>query len=297
MSEVFTREQLKEFEASFDYFVGIDSDGCVFPSMEIKQKQCFQPAMMDHWNLHSIEKYLREAAEFVNLYSKMRGRNRFLSLVDSLDLLRERPEVVESGVEIPEFGSLRKWIASTTKLGNPELQEVVDEGGDPELKKVLEWSLDVNERVAQTVKRMAPFEWALKSLKMMPKQADTICVSQTPTEALVREWAENDIRQYVHIIAGQELGTKTEHISLATGGKYENSKIIMIGDAPGDRTAAKDNAALFYPINPDGEEASWERFHEEAFGKFLDGTYAGDYEAKLIHEFEDALPETPPWKE
>ena len=101
----------------------------------------------------------------------------------------------------------------------------------------------------------------------------------------------------MHIIAGQELGTKTEHIALATEGKYESSKILMIGDAPGDRKAAKDNDALFYPINPDGEEASWERFHEEAFGKFLDGTYAGDYEAKLIHEFEDALPEAPPWKE
>ena len=297
MSEVFTREQLKEFESTFDYFVGIDSDGCVFPTMDIKQKQCFHPALMDHWGLHAIEPHLREVAEFMNLYSKMRGRNRFLSLADSWDLLRERQEVVESGVQIPPCTSLRKWIDSTTRLGNPELQEVVDEGGDPELRKVLEWSLDVNDRVEKAVHHVAPFGWALKSLQMMPKLADTVCVSQTPTEALVREWDENDIRQYVHIIAGQELGTKTEHIAMATAGKYESSKILMIGDAPGDRMAAKDNDALFYPVNPGDEEASWERFHEEAFDRFLDGTFAGAYEASLIQEFEDALPEIPPWKD
>lgn len=296
MSEVFTREQLRDFRPSFKYFVGIDSDGCVFPTMDIKQKQCFHPAIMDHWNLHSIETYLREAAEFVNLYSRGRGRNRFPCLVDTIDLLRDRPEVVKSGVPLPEFVQLRKWMASTTQIGNPELKKVVDETNDPELRKLLEWSLDVNERVAKTVKRIPPFEWALKSLELVNEYADVICVSQTPTEALVREWAENDIRKYVHIIAGQELGTKTEHIAMAAGGKYDASNIIMIGDAPGDRRAARENNALFYPIKPGSEEASWRRFHDEAFGRFLNGAYAGEFEEGLIKEFEDALPETPYWR-
>jgi hypothetical protein len=30
--------------------------------------------------------------------------------------------------------------------------------------------------------------------------------------------------------------------------------------------------------------------------RFFAGTYAGDYEAQLIAEFEQYLPETPPWK-
>lgn len=296
MSEVFTREQLRDFRPSFKYFVGIDSDGCVFPTMDIKQKKCFHPAIMDHWNLHSIEKYVREAAEFVNLYSRGRGRNRFPCLVDTIDLLRDRPEVVESGVELPEFTQLRKWMASTTQIGNPELQKVVDETGDPELKKLLEWSLDVNGRVAATVQNVSPFEWALKSLQLVCESADVICVSQTPEEALVREWDENGIRKYVQMIAGQELGTKTEHIALAAGGKYDASKIIMVGDAPGDRKAAKENNALFYPIKPGSEEASWKCFYEEAFGLFLAGAYAGGYEAALIKEFEDTLPEVPYWR-
>ncbi|MBC7238282.1 MAG: hypothetical protein H5T69_20775, partial [Chloroflexi bacterium] len=35
---------------------------------------------------------------------------------------------------------------------------------------------------------------------------------------------------------------------------------------------------------------------EEAFARFIEGTYGGAYEAELIAEFEAALPETPPWK-
>jgi hypothetical protein len=69
----------------------------------------------------------------------------------------------------------------------------------------------------------------------------------------------------------------------------------MVGDAPGDLKAARDNGALFYPINPGDEEASWERFYNEAMQRFFDGTYAGAYEAALIVEFDRRLPDTPPW--
>ena len=34
---------LQDFKTSSDYFVGLDSDGCVFDSMEIKHKECFTP--------------------------------------------------------------------------------------------------------------------------------------------------------------------------------------------------------------------------------------------------------------
>ena len=66
-------------------------------------------------------------------------------------------------------------------------------------------------------------------------------------------------------------------------------------DAPGDRDAAHAAGALFYPINPGAEERSWQRFHAEASERFLDGTYAGAYEAALIAEFEQLLSDTPPW--
>ena len=70
----------------------------------------------------------------------------------------------------------------------------------------------------------------------------------------------------------------------------------MIGDASGDMQAAKANEALFYPINPDDEVASWKRFLDEAFEKFISDEYSGQYEEKLIAEFDSYLPELPPWQ-
>ena len=94
-------------------------------------------------------------------------------------------------------------------------------------------------------------------------------------------------------ICGQEAGSKKETLGQAKEFGYDDNKTLMIGDAPGDMKAAKAVGALFYPINPGREEASWERFYKEACDKFLNGEYAGDYEKQLIAEFDEYLPELP----
>ena len=70
----------------------------------------------------------------------------------------------------------------------------------------------------------------------------------------------------------------------------------MLGDSPGDLKAARDVGALFFPVNPGSEDASWQLFLDEAMGKFFDGHYAGAYEDALIDKFQELLPETPPWE-
>ena len=82
---------LSEFPASHEFFIGIDSDGCVFDTMEVKHKECFIPNIIKCYGLAAISKYVREAAEFINLYSHHRGVNRFPGLVLTMDLLVERP--------------------------------------------------------------------------------------------------------------------------------------------------------------------------------------------------------------
>ncbi|MBU4198383.1 MAG: HAD hydrolase-like protein [Verrucomicrobia bacterium] len=296
-SSVFTtKNDLTGLQPKHETFVGIDSDGCVFDTMEIKQKKCFHKLIVSNWRLEPIEKYLREAAEFVNLYSKHRGKNRFPCLVLSIDLLRDRPEVMASGVSLPEFKALKKFIESGLPLGNPALEKLVNETADQELASVLAWSKAVNKEIEKTVTNVPPYAWVLDSLQKIKANSDAICVSQTPTEALIREWQQHDLMGYVKVIAGQELGTKTEHIQMATRGRYQPDNILMIGDAPGDFIAAKGNKAHFYPINPGHEPESWERFYREAYDKFLRHEYGGKYEADLVTEFEQLLPETPPWK-
>jgi phosphoglycolate phosphatase-like HAD superfamily hydrolase len=100
----------------------------------------------------------------------------------------------------------------------------------------------------------------------------------------------------VRVIAGQEMGTKAQHLALAAKPKYPSSRILMIGDAPGDMKAARANNALFFPVNPGHEEESWRRFYDEAVHRFLAGEYAGTYEAELVAEFDALLPQAPPWK-
>lgn len=287
---------LVEMSRDFDRLVCIDSDGCAFDTMEIKHKECFTPNIIKHWGLQPVSKYAREACEFVNLYSQWRGVNRWPALIKVFDLLRERAEVQHRHVAIPEGEKIREFIASGRPLSNDSMTALVDETHDAEYEKALAWSLAVNATIADMVHDVPPFPYVRESLELIVKQADSIVVSQTPVEALVREWKEHKIDGYVEVIAGQELGTKAEHITYAAQGHYAPDHILMIGDAPGDMKAARANNALFFPINPGHEEESWEQFHKEAFGRFVEGTYEGAYEEKLIADFNKALPSTPPWK-
>jgi phosphoglycolate phosphatase-like HAD superfamily hydrolase len=263
--------------------------------MEVKQKECFAPMFIKHFHLQAASKYARQTWEFVNLYSKSRGCNRFHALSQSLNLLRERPEVVARGVPIAETKSVDEWTARESRLGNDTLAAKV-KGGNKALAPVLEWSRAVNAAVEHIVYGVPPFPLVRQCLKEISAKADAIVVSQTPGAALHREWAEHRIDSLVRLIAGQEMGTKTEHLKFAAGGKYAPENTLMIGDAPGDLKAAKSNGALFYPIVPGDEEASWENLLDEGLPRFFEGKFAGDFEKDLIAEFEASLPSVPPWK-
>ncbi len=282
-----------EITPQHEFLVGIDSDGCAFDTMEVKHKECFIPAIVNYYNLAGVSKYAREAAEFVNLYSKSRGINRFPALVEALEHLKERPEVKARGVEIRAVQGLVDWMKRETKLGNPALEAAVEATGDPDLEQALAWSKAVNETIGKIVRGVPPFPYVRECLEKLAPRADLFVVSATPNEALRREWEEHCLAKYVCAICGQEIGTKKE--SLANAKKYPANHTLMIGDAPGDHQAANANAALFFPINPGHEDASWKRLYTEGIDRFLAGTFAGDYQNKLLAEFDTYLPDTPPW--
>jgi phosphoglycolate phosphatase-like HAD superfamily hydrolase len=283
-----------EFTPKHKFLVGIDSDGCAFDTMELKHKECFIPQIINHYGLQGVSKYAREAAEFVNLYSKSRGINRFPALIETLEWLQKRPEVQARGVKITMPHGLIEWIKVETKLANPALAKAAETSGHPDLKQAIAWSKEVNEAVEKIVRWVPPFPYVRESFEKLKAHADLLVVSATPTEALKREWEEHDLAKYVVAICGQELGTKKE--LLVASQKYDAHHTLMIGDAPGDYKAAQANHALFFPINPGAEEVSWKRFHDEGIDRFLKGTFAGEYQQKLLAEFESYLPEHPPWE-
>lgn len=285
------------YNAKHEFLIGIDSDGCAFDTMELKHKECFVPMTIKYWNLQGVSKYAREAFEFVNLYSKSRGINRFPALVETLAWTSRRPEVKARGVHVDIPQALVDWIGRETKLGNPALASEIERTNDPILKQTLEWSLAINRQVDSIVdKGVPPFPFVRESLDKMKGRADVLVVSATPQDALVREWDEQNISQYIAAICGQEVGTKKESLEKAKEiGSYDGNKMLMIGDAPGDHKAAIATGALFFPINPGAEEKSWKRLYEEGLDRFFGGTFAGAYQQQLLDEFNEYLPSEPPW--
>ncbi len=291
-----TPEALRHFKPLHEFFIGLDSDGCVFDSMEIKHKECFAPVFIKHWKLQAASKYARAAWEFVNLYSVWRGANRFPALAKVLDLLREWPEPMRRGIQIPDIKPLKDFINSGLPQGNPALEELVRRTGDPVLTLTLDWSKGVNRAIADLVEGVPPFPGVRECLDKLAPRADLAVISGTPGEALQREWQEHRIDGYAAIIAGQEMGSKKEHLEIMAKGKYPPGRTLMIGDAPGDFKAARANGFLFFPVNPGGEEESWQQLLSEGLDRFFEGRFAGEYEQRLVVEFEKLLPDTPPWK-
>lgn len=292
---------LKELRPEKDFFVGIDSDGCAFDTMGIKQRKCFSPAMIECFGLEPVAKAAHECKEFADLFSKTRGANRHKTMARILTkLLPSHPMVKEKKFSVPQYEHYFAWTNDPNSLlSNDGLKQAIHQAKNPVAKEQLElalkWSLRVNELVTEIVKGIPPFEHVRESLEKIIQKADVIVCSATPNEALQREWAEHDLAKYPRVIAGQEMGKKAEHLEYASKGRYPKNHVLMIGDAPGDLKAAKANDALFYPINPGDETRSWKRLLDEAFVKFISEQYAGQYEEELIAEFHSFLPDTPPW--
>lgn len=294
-------QPLKEFEPKHKFFVGIDSDGSVFDTMGIKQRECFCPWLIACFALQPVAQAARECKEFADLFSKTRGANRHITTKRIIaELLPEHPMTKARRFKVPQYKHYFAWVDDPDNLlSNDGLKKAIENTTDAEAKKelglALDWSKRVNRAIEEIVKGIPPFPYIRQSLEKLQHVADVIIVSGTPNEALCREWEEHDIAKYVEVIAGQEMGNKAQHLEYATKERYDKDHVLMIGDAPGDMKAARANDALFYPINPGNEIESWKRFYDEAFDKFMNGEYAGSYEEELIEQFDSYLPEMPPW--
>lgn len=278
-----------------DFLICIDSDGCVFDTMEVKHKECFCPAYINFFGLQAVSKYARDAWDFANLYSKWRGIHRLLALLKALEVLSDREEVLERGFDTPRLPQLRKYIEEGNTLTNDGLEAYLETHPEAnEIRNILAWSHDVNRRVAELVRGVPPFPHVRENLKKLAECADIVIVSATPTEALKREWEEHGLLSLLADVKGQENGTKKQIIA-ALSKDYAPGHVLMLGDAPGDLEAAHTNGAQFYPICPDREAQSWAEFGKVAEA-FLAGSYAGEKEAGYITTFEALLPSQPNWR-
>lgn len=275
---------IDKFSKSKEFLVCVDSDGCAMDTMEVKHRKCFGPKIVEIWHLQDIEEEFLETWNKINLYSKTRGINRFKGLVRVFEVFKEQ------GVDIiPDFSSIKKWTETTPELSNPALMKAIEKTKDEQLMKALEWSNAVNESIAKLEGQDNPFKGVKEGLEIISKYANIAIVSSANTGAVVSEWTRHNLMPSVSVICGQEDGTKATCIAKLKQKDFSKYNVLMVGDAPGDLDAALKNEVSYYPILVGKEEFSWKRLASEALPKLLDGSYNGEYQDKLIEEFNLSL--------
>lgn len=270
--------------AKHGMLVAIDSDGCVFDSMRIKQG-IFHDGIIEFWGMESAADEARKICEWVGLFSPWRGLNRFQLILKIFQYLENYlPNI---GKPLP-VETLKSFVNSGVPLSMAELEKFSDDAG---LMRVLEWSREMSRRIAE-IPEMPVFDEAFQGLEKIRASSDAVVVSQTTEEALVREWNQAGLTKFVDVIAGAELGSKTESLKTAMKGRYAPEKTLMVGDAPGDLEAARSAGCLFFPIIPGSENASWVELRREGVVRVEDGSFLGDYQEDLVCRFNAVLSET-----
>jgi phosphoglycolate phosphatase-like HAD superfamily hydrolase len=275
--------------ARFDkkHLIAIDSDGCVFDGMSIKHREAFIPAAIEVFALRDHAELYREIAEDVNLFSDLRGINRFESLFSCLALTRA---LAESPPDLPDLAPLGEFVRTAPSLSNTTLAAQLRRSPARILAKALAWSEQTNRLVADLAPRIPVFSGVAAALQSASQQANLMVCSAAARASLEHEWSAAKLEPLATFIAGQEFGPKAEQIRQAarTSG-IAPDRILLLGDAIGDLDAACTVGVRFFPILPGAEESSWLKFHQEILPAFVSGTYSVEAEAGQVRAFRAVL--------
>lgn len=278
------KEALKGFEKSRDFLICIDSDGCALDTMDVKHMRCFAPCLVHEWGLGEYRDDIVRLWRRINLLSMSRGINRFKGLAKIL------AEIHENYTRVDGLSELIYWVQTTDELSDESLQEAYERTGCQCMKKALEWSRLVNDSIVMiSDSRKAPFEGVEEVLKLVEDKADVAVVTASNGKEIRKEWEHSGLLDYTDILLSQENGTKEVCVKNLLDCGYEKDHVLVIGDAPADKEAAESAGVLFYPVLAYQETESWEEFAEEGMKRFLEGSFAGEYQEKKVQKFLDNL--------
>lgn len=256
-------KDLQHFTPAKAWLVCVDSDGCAMDTMDIKHFRCFGPCMVEEWNLQKWEKPILERWNEINLYSMTRGVNRFKGLAMALTEINRTYCPIE-GVE-----ELTEWVQSAPELSNRAVEQAAATAKGPCLAKALSWSQKVNAAINTLPEsEKNPFPGAAEGLEAAHAVADVAVVSSANREAVEQEWARCGLLDKVDVVCCQDTGSKADCIAALLGKGYAPDHVVMVGDAPGDKSAAEKNGVWFYPILVRHEAESWRELASEGLERF-----------------------------
>ena len=236
-------ERIDRFEKKKPFLICVDSDGCALDTMVAKHMRCFGPCLVKEWGLEPWQDAVLAQWNEMNLYTIFRGCNRFDSLVD---ILRQ---VDRQFTPVPGIEVLADWLKHTHEKSNNALREAIREQGHTILCKALAWSEAVNDAVSRlTMEDKLPFPHVGEGLTAAHEAADVVVLSGANHDALQEEWEYWGLMSDVDMILSQEDGTKPTVLAQLLKKGYLPDHVLMMGDAPGDNTAAVRTGVFFYPV-------------------------------------------------
>ena len=273
---------LTNFKKNKDFLICVDSDGCAMDTMNIKHIKCFGPCMIEEWNLKQWQDEILYSWNQVNLYTMTRGINRFKGLATAL------AEVNAKYTPIDGVVALVDWAEHAPELSNNAVEKMIPE--NPIFEKALHWSIMVNEAIEALPKEdIKPFNGVKEALEKLHEKCDVAVVSSANPEAVKDEWDRYGLTEHVDILCTQDMGSKAHCISELLKKGYKVNNVLMCGDAVGDMKAAAANGVLYYPICVNYENESWEALVDNAYPRFINSSYKGDYQKEVIDNFLDNL--------
>ena len=274
---------LKTFVPQKDFLLCVDSDGCVMDTMEIKHKRCFGPCMVDEWDLGNWRKSILKRWNDINLYTMTRGINRFRGLALALGEIHKKYTAIEG---VDEFTA---WAETAAELSNRTVEAEYNRTGLAIFRKVLNWSETTNRAIsALSQDDKQPFAYAFDGLSIARSFADVAVISSANRDAVEKEWKLCGLLDYADIVLCQDIGSKAHCIAELLKKGYAPQRVLMVGDAPGDKIAAEKNGVFYYPILVRHENDSWEELISEALPRLREGLYA-PYGERKARQFLDNL--------
>lgn len=274
---------VSEFAPQKKFLVCVDSDGCAMDTMDIKHIRCFGPCMVDEWQLDPWREEILKRWNAINLYTMTRGINRFKGLAMALKEIDRKYRPID-GVD-----ALADWAEHARELSNRAVAEEYDRTGKEVFRKALHWSEATNAAInALPESDKRPFDGVAEGLAAMQEFADVAVVSSANRDAVKEEWQRYGLLENVDVLLCQDAGSKAHCIAELLKKGYDPHKVLMVGDAPGDKAAAEQNGVNYYPILVRHEAESWQELRMTGLSHFHGQTY-GSYGAQKAAEFLDNL--------
>ena len=269
------------------FLIGIDSDGTAFDSMNIKHLDAFIPAVLEIWPMdESTAEAFSRIEKTVNLFSSLRGINRYPGLLEAFERLeKECPHAAG----LPDLTDLKAYVAGESKYSPVTLKQWLSSHPSKELEKVLAWSDRADELFTRACEGLQPYPGVREALAKAHKTAAVAVVSSAAKAGLEKDWAAGGLTPCVDLLMSQDDGSKTAQLQKAMARCDQPAAALMLGDTDSDGVSAHEAGALFYPIMPGDEAASWQRFRQEILPLFLAGKYDVAQEKKYYDQLKAML--------